>query len=106
MATTAKIIGRAELNQKASVATYNLPGVDRGKSSGHLLVGVARAGNTQEPNAVVPISSVLCGTMAVEVKRILGLSTQPTREHAEKDGENPDKIGAKTWSIGKPHGVY
>ena len=39
------------MNQKASVATYNLPGVDRGKSSGHLLVGVARAGKTQEPNA-------------------------------------------------------
>ena len=51
MATPAKIIGCAKLNQKAMVAPDNLPGIDRGKSSGHSKVGVARAGKTQEPNA-------------------------------------------------------
>jgi hypothetical protein len=51
MATAAKVIGCAELNQKATVAPYNLPGIYRGKSSSHQKVGVARASKTQEPNA-------------------------------------------------------
>jgi len=43
MASPAKVIGCAKLNQKAMVAPDNLPGIDRGKISGHLQVGVARA---------------------------------------------------------------
>jgi hypothetical protein len=54
VATPTKIIGCAKLNQKTMVAPDNFPGVDRGKISGHLQVGVARAGKTQEPNASVP----------------------------------------------------
>ena len=35
VAATAEIIGCAKLNEKTAVAPYNLPGIDRGKSSGH-----------------------------------------------------------------------
>lgn len=35
MAPAAETVRCAELNQKATVAPYNLPGIDRGKSSGH-----------------------------------------------------------------------
>jgi hypothetical protein len=48
VASPAKVIGCAKLNQKAMVAPDNLPGIDRGKISGHLQVGVARADSTQE----------------------------------------------------------
>jgi len=51
VASPAKIIGCAKLNEKAVVAPDDLPGINRGKSGGHLQVGVARAGKTQEPNA-------------------------------------------------------
>ena len=44
MAAAAKIVRCAELNQKATVAPYNLPGINRGKISSHQQVGVARAG--------------------------------------------------------------
>ena len=45
VASPAKVIGCAKLNQKAMVAPDNLPGIYRGKISGHLQVGVARADN-------------------------------------------------------------
>lgn len=45
VASPAKVIGCAKLNQKAMVASYDLPGIYRGKISGHLQVGVARADN-------------------------------------------------------------
>jgi hypothetical protein len=35
MAAAAKVIRCAKLNQKATVAPYNLPGIYRGKSSSH-----------------------------------------------------------------------
>ncbi len=68
VAAPAKIIGCAKLNEKAVVAPNDLPGIDRGKSSGHLQVGVARAGKTQEPNAEFQILCVLCGMRPVDVK--------------------------------------
>jgi hypothetical protein len=44
MAAAAKIVGSTELNQQAVIAAYYFPGINRGKSGGHLGVGVARAG--------------------------------------------------------------
>ena len=66
-AAPAKTIGCAKLNQKAMVAPDNLPGIDRGKSSGHLQVGVARAGKPRNPYGSY-LLCVMCGMEAVEVK--------------------------------------
>ncbi len=44
VAPPAKIVGSTELNQQAMIAADNFPGIYRGKCSGHLGVGVARAG--------------------------------------------------------------
>jgi hypothetical protein len=69
VATPAKVIGCAKLNEKAVVATNDLPGINRGKSGGHLQVGVARAGKTQEPNARFLLLCVMCGKRVVDVKK-------------------------------------
>ena len=69
VASPAEVIGCAKLNQKAMVAPYNFPGIDRGKISGHLQVGVARAGKTRNPTHEFQLLCGVCGTKAVEVKR-------------------------------------
>jgi hypothetical protein len=70
VASPAKVIGCAKLNQKAMVAPDNLPGIDRGKISGHLQVGVARADNHPRNSLLSSSYKVICGTRPVEVKRI------------------------------------
>ena len=45
---------------------------------------------------MVPISWVICGTMPVEVKLILGLNTKSFLQKPEITGENPEKPGVKT----------
>lgn len=70
VASPAKVIGCAKLNQKAMVAPDNLPGIDRGKISGHLQVGVARADNHPRNSLLSSSYKVICGMRPVEVKRI------------------------------------
>jgi hypothetical protein len=59
MAAAAKIVRCAELNQKATVAPYNLPGINRGKISSHEQMGVARAGKPRNLTTMVPTLSVI-----------------------------------------------
>jgi putative nucleotidyltransferase with HDIG domain len=51
------------------VAPYDLPGINRGKISGHLQVGVARADNHPRNSSLSSSYNVICGTRPVEVKR-------------------------------------
>src|SRR5436305_10497036 len=44
MAAAAEIVGCAELNQQAAITANHFPVIYRGKSRGHLGLGVARAG--------------------------------------------------------------
>src|SRR5215472_16531455 len=46
MAAPAEIIAGTELNELAVVATNDFPGVDRGKSRGHLGFGSCQSGGT------------------------------------------------------------
>ena len=69
VASPAKVVGCAKLNQKAMVAPYDLPGIDRGKISGHLQVGVARADNHPGNSSLSSSYNVICGMLPVDVKK-------------------------------------
>jgi hypothetical protein len=45
---------------------------------------------------MVPISWVICGTMPVEVKLILGAIPKSLRQKPEITGENTEKLGRRT----------
>jgi hypothetical protein len=45
---------------------------------------------------MVPISWVICGTMPVEVKLILGVNAKSLRQKPEITRENPEKLGRRT----------
>src|SRR5438270_13227335 len=65
-AASAKVIGCTELNEQATVASDNFPGVDRGESCSHQVLGVARAGIPESQARLQPRSK--CGTEPGDVK--------------------------------------
>lgn len=49
MASPAEVVSGTKLNERAAITSDNFPGIYRGESCGHQVLGVARAGLLRRP---------------------------------------------------------
>ena len=92
----AEIVDGTELNEQAVVATDNFPGIYRGKSCGHLGLGVARAEALRGAGGQAPNLKVIWSIEPVDVKGFLGRNRKQTPSKPKRHGENQEKTGKKT----------